>query len=73
MRFLIRRLRHLTSGLLAAAAVTAACAQGAAPANYNVGATATGIPFTFLDIKTNTIQGMMVDTVRRWPRRVDSP
>lgn len=30
----------------------------------NVGATATGIPFTFLDIKTNTIQGMMVDTVQ---------
>ncbi|BFO54372.1 ABC transporter substrate-binding protein [Acidovorax sacchari] len=64
MRPLIRRLRHLTSGLLAAAAVTAACAQGAAPASYNVGATATGIPFTFLDIKTNTIQGMMVDTVQ---------
>ena len=30
----------------------------------NVGATATGIPFTFLDIKTNTIQGMMIDTVQ---------
>lgn len=27
-----------------------------------VGATATGTPFTFLDIKTNTIQGMMIDT-----------
>ncbi|WP_420994675.1 ABC transporter substrate-binding protein [Cupriavidus sp. 30B13] len=40
----------------------AARAQGTAPA-YNVGATATGVPFTFLDVKTNTIQGMMVDTV----------
>lgn len=27
-----------------------------------VGATSTGIPFTFLDVKTNSIQGMMVDT-----------
>lgn len=27
-----------------------------------VGATSTGIPFTFLDIKTNSIEGMMVDT-----------
>jgi polar amino acid transport system substrate-binding protein len=41
-----------------------AWAQGAgAPATYNVGATATGVPFTFLDVKTNSIQGMMVDTV----------
>ena len=28
---------------------------------YKVGATATGIPFTFLDIKSGKIQGMMVD------------
>lgn len=28
---------------------------------YKVGATATGSPFTYLDIKTNSIQGMMVD------------
>lgn len=39
-----------------------AWAQGGAP-TYNVGATATGVPFTFLDVKTNSIQGMMVDTV----------
>jgi polar amino acid transport system substrate-binding protein len=39
-----------------------ACAQGGAP-TYNVGATATGVPFTFLDVKSNSIQGMMVDTV----------
>ncbi len=43
-----------------------AWAQGgtssAAP-TYNVGATATGVPFTFLDVKSNSIQGMMVDTV----------
>jgi polar amino acid transport system substrate-binding protein len=30
---------------------------------YNVGATPTAIPFTFLDAKTNTIQGAMIDLV----------
>ena len=28
-----------------------------------VGSTPTGMPFTFLDTKTNTIQGMMVDLI----------
>lgn len=64
MHALSRHLRHLSLGLLAAVAMHTAGAQGAAPASYNVGATATGIPFTFLDIKTNSIQGMMVDTVQ---------
>ena len=31
---------------------------------YNVGVTATGIPFTYLDPRTNTVQGAMVDAVR---------
>ncbi len=30
---------------------------------YKVGSTPTGVPFTFLDAKTNTIQGMMVDVI----------
>jgi len=30
---------------------------------YNVGSTPTGVPFTFLDVKTNTIQGAMVDLI----------
>lgn len=30
---------------------------------YKVGSTPTGIPFTFLDTKTNSIQGMMVDVI----------
>jgi polar amino acid transport system substrate-binding protein len=30
---------------------------------YKVGSTPTGQPFTFLDVKTNKIQGMMVDLV----------
>src|SRR5437660_6923226 len=56
---LIRALR----GALAVAAFACggvACAQ--AP-TYNVGSTPTGIPFTFLDVKTNTIQGAMVDLI----------
>jgi len=31
---------------------------------YNVGATPTGIPFTYLDPKTNTMQGAMVDVIQ---------
>jgi polar amino acid transport system substrate-binding protein len=34
-----------------------------------VGATAGGIPFTFLDLKTNTIQGMMIDVVTEAGKR----
>ncbi|MDF3838710.1 ABC transporter substrate-binding protein [Cupriavidus basilensis] len=57
-----RMSRRLALILCAASTVSFAWAQGTAP-TYNVGATATGVPFTFLDVKTNTIQGMMVDTV----------
>lgn len=52
-RFLVR----LTLALPALALAAAASAQK----TVNVGATATGVPFTFLDVKTNSIQGMMVD------------
>ncbi|WP_417660836.1 ABC transporter substrate-binding protein [Pseudomonas sp.] len=31
---------------------------------YRVGATATGVPFTFLDVKSQSIQGMMIDAVQ---------
>lgn len=51
-------LARLLAGLSAAALLSTAHAQ----ASYNVGATATGVPFTFLDVKSNSIQGMMVDT-----------
>ncbi|MPT52099.1 MULTISPECIES: ABC transporter substrate-binding protein [Delftia] len=61
----VRRVLHLALGLCAAGAVAQAAAQGgSAPASYNVGATPTGIPFTFLDVKSNSIQGMMVDTMQ---------
>src|SRR5215468_1792187 len=40
-----------------------ACAAAAQVPTYNVGSTPTGVPFTFLDVKTNTIQGAMVDLI----------
>ena len=54
----VRFLARLGIGLSSAVLACAAWAQ----ATYNVGATATGVPFTFLEVKTNSIQGMMVDT-----------
>lgn len=38
--------------------------QPAMAETLTVGSTPTGVPFTFLDIQTNEIQGMMVDLVR---------
>lgn len=49
----------LTGAILALAAAAPAAAQ----TEYKVGSTATGIPFTFLDTKTNSIQGVMVDII----------
>jgi polar amino acid transport system substrate-binding protein len=48
-------------------AVLALSLAGACPASaqqvLKVGSTPTGVPFTFLDIKTNQIQGVMVDLI----------
>jgi polar amino acid transport system substrate-binding protein len=50
--------------LLGAAAVAPAAAARAQPAQIlKVGSTPTGIPFTFLDTRTNTITGFMVDLI----------
>lgn len=49
--------------VLAALAMVAAGASAQAQTVYKVGSTPTGTPFTFLDAKTNTIQGMMVDVI----------
>jgi polar amino acid transport system substrate-binding protein len=52
--------------LCRACAVLAFAFAGLSPAQvptYNVGSTPTGVPFTFLDVKTNTIQGAMVDLI----------
>lgn len=54
-------LRRLALGLGTTLALTLAHADDSAP--LKVGATATGAPFTFLDIKTGTIQGMMIDSI----------
>lgn len=47
------------TGLLLAGAP----ALSAAATTYEIGATATGVPFTFLDVKTNSIQGLLVDAI----------
>src|SRR5438445_12086942 len=46
-----------------AARVRAAAAPAPAQQVLKVGSTPTGIPFTFLDTKTNSIQGVMVDLI----------
>src|SRR6266446_7596822 len=45
------------------ALAVAAAAPGSAQQVLKVGSTPTGVPFTFLDTKTNSIQGVMVDLV----------
>jgi polar amino acid transport system substrate-binding protein len=49
--------------LIAAALLAAAALPVAAQPVLKVGSTPTGTPFTFLDTKTNTIQGIMVDLI----------
>src|SRR4051795_1123719 len=52
-------------GLAAVAGLAiAAAAPASAQQVLKVGSTPTGIPFTFLDTQTNTIQGIMVDIAR---------
>src|SRR5512144_1793659 len=55
-------LKRLVQAALAAFVVTVAMPASAQQV-LKVGSTPTGIPFTFLDTKTNTIQGIMVDLV----------
>src|SRR6202521_3953633 len=47
----------------AAALALVAAAPGSAQQVLKVGSTPTGVPFTFLDTKTNSIQGVMVDLI----------
>lgn len=62
MRRTIRQLgRVLPAAALATLAYTGLCC--AQQPTYNVGSTPTGIPYTFLDVKTNTLQGAMVDLI----------
>jgi polar amino acid transport system substrate-binding protein len=59
MRMRIRNFVAVAAALVGVACVATAQAQTV----LKVGSTPTGIPFTFLDTKTNTIQGVMVDIV----------
>src|SRR3979490_646423 len=54
--------KRLVQAAIAALALVAA-APGSAQQVVKVGSTATGVPFTFLDTKTNSIQGVMVDLI----------
>jgi polar amino acid transport system substrate-binding protein len=49
--------------LAAAAVVLTAAVSASAQQVLKVGSTPTGAPFTFLDTKTNTIEGLMVDLI----------
>lgn len=49
--------------LAGAALMLASMGPAGAQTEYKVGSTPTGIPFTFLDTKTNSIQGVMVDII----------
>jgi polar amino acid transport system substrate-binding protein len=62
MRF--RKLFGLAAiGLLAIGLLTGLATPAPAQQTLKVGSTPTGIPFTFLDTQTNTIQGVMVDII----------
>lgn len=54
------KLLRVVLGLL----VAVTFAHSALAQNYKVGATPTGVPFTFLDTKTNSTQGVMVDLIQ---------
>ncbi|SHJ57847.1 amino acid ABC transporter substrate-binding protein, PAAT family [Bradyrhizobium lablabi] len=56
---LFKRLVQAATAVLALAVAT----PGSAQQVLKVGSTPTGVPFTFLDTKTNSIQGVMVDLV----------
>src|SRR5438045_6166285 len=56
-------MKKIIRSFVLAAALLGALAPAKAQQVLKVGSTPTGIPFTFLDTKTNTIQGVMVDLI----------
>jgi polar amino acid transport system substrate-binding protein len=58
-----KRLVRVAVAAFAVTFVLAAAAPASAQQVLKVGSTPTGIPFTFLDTKTNSIQGVMVDLI----------
>lgn len=58
------KLKHLATTLVVALASLLAVSPASSQDKVlKVGSTPTGVPFTFLDTKTNTIQGIMVDLI----------
>src|SRR5436189_6435200 len=55
---LVKRFVQAAAAVLILAALPASAQQV-----LKVGSTPTGVPFTFLDTKTNSIQGIMVDLI----------
>src|SRR4051812_36914507 len=56
-------LKRLVQTAMAAVVVAAVAMPVSAQQVLKVGSTPTGVPFTFLDTKTNSIQGIMVDLI----------
>src|SRR5438309_7483830 len=56
-------LKRFVQAAMAAVIVAAGSMPASAQQVLKVGSTPTGIPFTFLDTKTNSIQGIMVDLI----------
>lgn len=61
--------RKAIAGLAFAATISLSSGPSLAQQTLKVGSTPTGVPFTFLDTKTNTIQGIMVDMVTEVGKR----
>ena len=57
-------LRRSIHTLCGAFLLSCSLAVGAQTSTYNVGVTAAAIPLTYLDPKTNTLQGAMIDVIR---------
>ncbi|SOE73498.1 amino acid ABC transporter substrate-binding protein, PAAT family [Burkholderia sp. OK233] len=58
---MIQLVKRIAGAAIAGLVLAATPAMAAAEPEYTVGATATGVPFTFLDVKSNSIQGLLVD------------
>lgn len=55
--------RMMRGAMLALTASVAFSGQALAQETFKVGSTPSGVPFTFLDVKTNEIDGVMVDII----------
>lgn len=63
------KLKHIIAG--GAMAAMTLFSSAATAETLKVGSTATGVPFTFLDVQTNKIQGLMVDVINAVGKEVD--